>query len=102
MSETPENTVPQSVAKPVLQPASQPSLPDPWAGALPFTCSVSLALPVPKFKVRDLLTLDRGSIVETRWKEGSHLPLLVNSKQVGWVEFEVAGDHVAVQVTELL
>ena len=96
MPETPENTVPQQPT------VSQPSLPDPWAGALPFTCSVTLDLPVPKFKVRDLLTLDRGSIMETHWKEGSHLPLLVNGKQVGWVEFEVAGDHVAVQVTELL
>jgi flagellar motor switch/type III secretory pathway protein FliN len=89
MPESAENTTPQG-------------LPDPWAGVLPCTCVVTIDLSVSKFRVRDLLQLERGSIVETRWKEGSHLPLQVNRRQVGWVEFQVAGDRLAVQVTELL
>jgi len=76
-------------------------LPDPWSDILTFSCMVTIDLPVPKFTVRDLLQLDRGSIIETRWKEATHLPLLANGRRIGWVEFEVTGDKLAVQVTEL-
>jgi flagellar motor switch protein FliN/FliY len=80
---------------------SAPKLPDPWSDVLLFGCMVTIDLPVPKFTVRDLLRLDRGSIIETRWKEATHLPLMANGRRIGWVEFEVTGDKLAVQVTEL-
>jgi flagellar motor switch protein FliN/FliY len=78
-----------------------PKAPDPWSDILLFGCTVTIELPVPRFTVRDLLRLDQGSIIETRWKEATHLPLLANGRRVGWVEFEVTGDKLAVQVTEL-
>ena len=80
----------------------QAALPDPWVDALLLNCLVTVDLPVPKFTIRELLRLDEGSIVESRWKEGTHLPLQVNGRQVGWVEFEVVGDRLAVQVTGLV
>lgn len=82
-------------------PVAQPRLPDPWADMLHFDCVLTIDLPVPKFTVRELLTLDRGSIIETRWKDATHLPLLANGRRIGWVEFEVTSDKLAVQVTEL-
>jgi flagellar motor switch/type III secretory pathway protein FliN len=88
------------MAEQAENPASQ-RLPDPWSHLQAFGCVLTIDLPVPKFTVRELLQLDRGSIVETRWKEATHLPLLVNGRRVGWVEFEVTGDKLAVQVTEL-
>jgi flagellar motor switch/type III secretory pathway protein FliN len=75
--------------------------PDAWSDLMALDCVLTIDLPVPGFTVRDLLRLDRGSIVETRWKEATHLPLLANGRRVGWVEFEVTGEKFAVQVTEL-
>jgi flagellar motor switch/type III secretory pathway protein FliN len=67
----------------------------PW---LPFT--LSLELPVVRFTVGDLLTLTKGSIVETACHHTSDLPLRVNHLLIGWTEFEVIGDRIAVRITD--
>jgi flagellar motor switch/type III secretory pathway protein FliN len=58
-------------------------------------------IPVRKFTVRDLMSLDRGTIIETDHHQSSDLPLRVNHQLVGWTEFEVAGDRLAVRLTDL-
>jgi flagellar motor switch/type III secretory pathway protein FliN len=68
----------------------------PW---MPFT--LSLELPVVRFTVGDLLTLDKGSIVETACHHTSDVPLRVNQLLIGWTEFEVIGDRLGVRITEL-
>lgn len=67
----------------------------PW---LPFT--VSLEVPVVRFTIADLLTLTKGSIVETACHQTSDLPLRVNQVLIGWTEFEVVGDRLAVRITD--
>lgn len=67
----------------------------PW---LPFTLSVEI--PVVRFTIGDLLGLRTGSIVETGCRQTSDLPLRVNGLLIGWTEFEVAGDRLAVRITE--
>jgi len=67
----------------------------PW---LPFT--LSLELPVVRFTVGDLLTLTKGSIVETACHHTSDVPLRVNRLLIGWTEFEVIGDRIAVRITD--
>jgi flagellar motor switch/type III secretory pathway protein FliN len=89
MAEQPENTAVQTPA-------------DPWMELFPLACLVSIDLAVPRFTVRDLLRLDVGSVIEAHWKEGTHLPVQANGRQIGWAEFEVIGDRLAVQVTELI
>lgn len=69
----------------------------PW---LPFT--LSLEVPVVHFTVGDLLGLEEGSIVETACHHTSDVPLRVNNLLVGWTEFEVVGDRLAVRITEQL
>ena len=54
-----------------------------------------------KFTVGDLLTLTKGSIVETAYHQSSDLPLRVNGQLVGWTEFEVVGERLAVRLTDL-
>jgi len=54
-----------------------------------------------KFTVGDLLSLERGSVVETAYHQSSDLPLRVNGQLVGWTEFEVVGDRLAVRLTDL-
>jgi len=80
-------------------PATQSDLLDtiPW---LP--CTLTLELPVVHFAVGDLLSLQKGSIVETACHHTSDVPLRVNQLLVGWTEFEVVGDRLAVRITEQL
>jgi flagellar motor switch/type III secretory pathway protein FliN len=75
--------------------------PDPCE-ALPWLpCTLALDLPVVKFTVGDLLSLANGSIVETSYHQSSDLPLRVNGQLVGWTEFEVVGERLAVRLTDL-
>ena len=64
-------------------------------------CTLALDIPVVKFTVGDLLALAKGSIVETAYHQSSDLPLRVNGQLVGWTEFEVVGDRLAVRLTDL-
>jgi flagellar motor switch/type III secretory pathway protein FliN len=63
-------------------------------------CTLSLELPVVRFTIADLLKLAKGSIVETATHHTSDVPLRVNQLLIGWTEFEVVGDRLAVRITE--
>jgi flagellar motor switch/type III secretory pathway protein FliN len=76
-------------------PAQDPLDTMPW---LP--CTLSLELPVVRFTISDLLALTQGSIVETASHHTSDVPLRVNQLLIGWTEFEVIGDQLAVRITE--
>jgi len=58
-------------------------------------------LPMPDFKIGDLLRLREGSVINARWGLGRDVPLHLNGTLIGWVEFEVVGDRLAVRLTEL-
>jgi flagellar motor switch/type III secretory pathway protein FliN len=55
-----------------------------------------------RFTIADLLSLKEGSIVETACHHTSDVPLRVNQLLIGWTEFEVVGDRLAVRITEQL
>lgn len=88
--------------------ASVSRLPEPeisaalWEEAAWLPCRISCKLPVDRFSVCDLLELSVGSLVETEWKSGEDVPLRVNGRQIGWVEFEQMGELLGVRLTELL
>jgi len=63
-------------------------------------CTLTLEIPVVRFTIRDLLSLTKGSIVETACHHTSDVPLRVNQLLVGWTEFDVIGDRLAVRITE--
>ena len=64
-------------------------------------CTLALDIPVVKFTVADLLNLKADSVVETAYHQSSDLPLRVNGQLVGWTEFEVVGERLAVRLTDL-
>jgi flagellar motor switch protein FliN/FliY len=64
-------------------------------------CNLAVDLPILKFTVRDLLDLEQGAIVETTFHQSSDLPLRVNGQLLGWTEFEVVGERLAVRLTDL-
>lgn len=63
-------------------------------------CTLSLELPVVRFTIGDLLTLTTGSVVATSCHQTSDVPLRVNGLLIGWTEFEVIDDRLAVRITE--
>lgn len=82
-------------------PADKSAERDP-AEVLPWLpCTLAVDLPVINFTVGDLLNLTIGEIVETAYHQSSDLPLRVNGQLVGWTEFEVVGERLAVRLTDL-
>lgn len=86
---------------------SEPALIEPLPGGddlldtVPWLpCTLTLDLPVVRFSVADLLALTEGSIVETACHHTSDVPLRVNNLLIGWTEFEVVGDRLAVRITD--
>jgi flagellar motor switch protein FliN/FliY len=70
--------------------------------ALPWLpCKLAVDIPVVRFTISDLLRLTKGSIVATAYHQSSDLPLRVNGQLVGWTEFEVVGERLAVRLTDL-
>jgi flagellar motor switch/type III secretory pathway protein FliN len=63
-------------------------------------CTLTLDVPVVRFTVGDLLKLTTGSIVETACHHTSDVPLRVNQLLIGWTEFDVIDDRLAVRITD--
>jgi flagellar motor switch protein FliN/FliY len=74
---------------------------DVWEEAAWLPCVLSIDLSIRRFTVRDLLQLEPGSILETKNANGADVPVLVNAQVIGWAEFEVVGQRLAIRVTEL-
>ena len=72
-----------------------------WKPLLGLPCQLTADLSVPEFRVSDLLKLHVGSVIGTGWHASRDVPLRINGTLVGWSEFEVVGNRLAVRVTEL-
>ena len=62
---------------------------------------LGVTIPVREFRVRQLLALAPGQVIETQWSHGDDLPLAAGDVQVAWSEFEVVETRLAVRVTRL-
>ena len=71
----------------------------PTLSQLQMTMTASVVL--NGFKVRDLLQLKIDQVIESAWPETEDVQLHVGQVQVGWSEFEVVDQSLAVRVTRL-
>jgi flagellar motor switch protein FliN len=62
---------------------------------------LDVAIPVRDFRVRNLLVLEPGQVIETQWQQGEDMPLAAGSAQLAWSEFEVIDSRLAVRITRL-
>jgi len=62
---------------------------------------LDVAVPVREFRVRNLLALEPGNVIETDWAHGEDMPLAAGKVQLAWSEFEVVDTQLAVRVTRL-
>lgn len=63
---------------------------------------VDVAIPIRKFRVRNLLALTAGQVIATDWVEGEDLPLGARGARLAWTEFEVIDNKIAVRITRLV
>ena len=56
---------------------------------------------VPSFCVRNLLALERGTVVETEHDHTQDVPVRSGGALLAWAEFEVVNDCLAVRITGL-
>ncbi len=82
--------------------------PDLGAPALQFTgpaarlpVELDVTVPLREFRVRNLLTLEPGKVVESQWGHGEDVPLSAGDVQLAWAEFEVVDTQLAVRLTRL-
>ena len=62
---------------------------------------LDVAVPVRKFRVRNLLALEPGQLIEFQWGNGEDVPLASGEVQLAWSEFEVIDTQLAVRITRL-
>ena len=72
-----------------------------WKPVLGLRCELTVELPLPDFKIADLLKLRRGSVIDAHWRVRQDVPLRLNATLIGWSEFEVVAGNLAVRLTEL-
>jgi hypothetical protein len=63
--------------------------------------ALDVMVPVRGFRVRHLLAMTLGEVIETDWGHGEDLPLSSGDVQLAWSEFEVVDSRLAVRVTRL-
>jgi len=76
-------------------------MPKNWKAFELLPCELSLEIPIPSFTVATLLRLAPDDVINTKWLQGSDVPLNVNGKLIGWTEFEVIDDHLAARLTQI-
>ena len=74
---------------------------DKWDHVLGLYCGLSVEIPLPGFRVADLLGLVEKAVIDTHWQVGKDVPLRVNGELLAWCEFEVVENRLAVRLTEL-
>lgn len=109
--------LPQQTTEPVQEtqslPLEQQQLPISSLTAAPQRLSLSpplarlpveldIAVPIREFRVRNLVGLQPGQIVETQWEDTGDLPLAAGDVQLAWCEFEVVETRMAVRITRLI
>ena len=62
---------------------------------------LDVTVPVREFRVRNLLALQPGQLIESQWGNGEDVPLASGEVQLAWSEFEVIDSQLAVRITRL-
>ena len=63
---------------------------------------LEVSLPARDFRVRNLLALEPGQVIETHWAHDEDMPLAAGDVQLAWSEFEVVDSQLAMRITRLV
>jgi flagellar motor switch/type III secretory pathway protein FliN len=62
---------------------------------------LDVGIPIRDFRLKNLLLLEPGSLIESQWAPGEDVPVSSGEVQVAWSEFEVVDTQLAVRLTRL-
>jgi flagellar motor switch/type III secretory pathway protein FliN len=62
---------------------------------------LDVGIPIRNFRVKNLLMLELGSLIESSWVPGEDVPVASGEIQLAWSEFEVVDTQLAVRLTRL-
>ncbi len=68
-------------------------------GRLPMQLDVMVK--IHSFRVQDLLSLEKGTVVETEHEHSQDVPVRCGGAPLVWAEFEVLDQQLAVRITRL-
>jgi flagellar motor switch protein FliM len=94
----------EAAAGNALVPSPQPDDEEAIPLSLPVSrlpVELEVSVPVREFRVRHLLALGSGQVIETQWAHDEDMPLSSGEVQLAWSEFEVMDSHLAVRLTRL-
>ena len=91
-----EALIPSLQGAPLSEPVSS------FSKALRLPVELEVAIPLRKFRVRNLLGLQTGVLVESQWVHGDDVPLGLSNVQLAWSEFDVVETQLAVRLTRLV
>jgi flagellar motor switch protein FliN len=63
---------------------------------------LDVCIPLPSFRVADLVALKPGRVLGSVWGSTDDVPLWCGHIQMVWTEFEVVDQKIAVRVTRLV
>jgi len=72
-----------------------------WPMLSELSMTLESVIALREFKVRDLLRLEVGQVVESLCADTDDVPVKVGQVQLGWSEFEVVEQRLAVRLTRL-
>jgi flagellar motor switch/type III secretory pathway protein FliN len=72
------------------------------ARAMRLPVELEVAIPLRDFRVRNLLSLQAGTLVESRWMHGDDVPIGSADVQLAWSEIDVLDTQLAVRLTRLV
>ena len=62
---------------------------------------LTAGVPLPRFRVKDLLALRPGQMLTSAWLSTDDVPLKIGAVQLSWSEFEVVEQRMAIRLTRL-
>ena len=72
-----------------------------WAVLSRLPMRLAAGVPLRRFTVRDLLALRAGQTIESAWSCSDDVPVEIGGVALGWSEFEVVEQRLAVRLTRL-
>ena len=92
----------EKTLRPSAEPEEERPLVAPGSPEARLPVELEVAVPVREFRVRNLLALEAGQLIETQWGHGLDVPLACGDVQLAWSEFEVVDLQLAVRLTRLV
>jgi flagellar motor switch/type III secretory pathway protein FliN len=62
---------------------------------------LNVGIPIRDFRVKNLLVLEPGSLIESSWVPDEDVPVASGEVHLAWSEFEVVDTQLAVRLTRL-